>query len=159
MLICEEQERNGAKAIQIIKEGKCLNEWYDNVKLWPSFFSGIEVISNRRTPFHKDIQSAYPTYDLLVSAGRHEESWFELPEVGAKLQYKPGTITALCGKALRHGVREWTEGTQRLCFAHFIRDKVHDRLEVDQANYVTKDRYLELVDIGFATRQGWVVGQ
>jgi hypothetical protein len=46
MLICPGLFFAGAKAIRKLKQGEKLKEQYDNVQLWPSFFSGLEVISN-----------------------------------------------------------------------------------------------------------------
>ena len=74
---------------------------HDNVQLWPSFFSGIEVITNRITPLHRDPQSAPPVYDFLVSAGTHTEAFLDLPDVKARIGYKPCTVVAVCGKGER----------------------------------------------------------
>jgi hypothetical protein len=146
----------GSKAIEKLKQGQGLHEHHDIVNLWPSFFSGIEVISNRRTPSHRDAQAAPPVYDFLVSAGTHKEAWMVLPDVQAKLSYNPGTVVAVCGRVLRHAVPDWVEG-ERLCFAHFIRDNVHERLNIRRPDWVTNGPYLDLMDNEFVGRQGWAV--
>jgi hypothetical protein len=156
MLICPELFSIASKAIRKLKDGEALNKWHDNVMLWPSFFSGLEVISNRKTLFHRDSQSAPPMYDFLLSAGRHTETWMDLPDIKTKLLYEPGTITAISGKVLRHGVIKWKDGEERLCIAHFIRDSVHDRLQLPRPGWVTDRPYLEMMDSGFLTRQQWV---
>jgi hypothetical protein len=129
---------------------------HPNVSLWPSFFSGIEVISNRITPPHRDAQAAFPVYDFLVSAGTHEQAWLELPDLKANLSYKPCTVVAICGKVLRHAVLDWAGG-ERLCIAHFIRDNVHKRLDIPRPEWVKNTCYLKMMDDVFITRQGWVV--
>lgn len=158
ILICPDLFTKGTRAINKLKrpEGQHLHEWHDNVQLWPSFFSGIEVISNRTTPSHRDAKAAPPAYDFLVSAGRHRDAWFELPDVQARLSYEPGTVVALCGRVLRHAVPNWGEG-ERLCIAHFMRDAVHNRLNIPRPDWVSQRQYLELMDGGFVTRQGWHV--
>lgn len=159
MLICPEMFTAGAKAIKLLKEGKLVGTDFDNVQLWPSFFSGLEVISNRVTPNHRDPQSAPSMYDFLVSAGSHEETWLKLPDIKTKLLYNPGTVTAISGKVLRHGVPEWQEGKERLCIAHFMRDRVHDRLSIPRPNWVTDVQYLEMMDPKFIIRQDWIAEQ
>ena len=96
-------------------------------------------------------------YDFLVSAGRHTGTLFKLSDVDASLSYKPGTVIAICGKVLRHGVPEWTEGQDRLCIAHFMRDAVHNRLGLPRPNWVTDIPYLGMMDNTFLERQGWAV--
>ena len=159
MLICPELFTAGAKAISKLKNGENLDEWYDNVKLWPSFFSGLEVISNRTTLVHRDSKSAPAMYDFLVSAGNHKETWFTLPDIKTKLLYESGTVTAICGKVLRHGVKTWQKDTNRLCIAHFMRDRVHERLSIPRPDWVTDVQYLEMMDRNFLKRQDWVTDE
>jgi hypothetical protein len=153
MLTCSEQYRLGTEAITKLKTGSYLAKPHDNVQLWPSFFSGIEVISNRITPLHRDAQAAPPVYDFLVSAGTHEEAWLDLPDVNARAIYRPCTVVAVCGKVLRHGVMGW-KGGERICLAHFIRDNVHNRLQLPRPDWVSNDQYLACMDDAFKIRQG-----
>jgi hypothetical protein len=118
-------------------------------------FSGIEVISNRKTPNHRDSQSAAPVYDFLVSAGTHEHAWLDLPDCKARLLYNPCTVVALCGRVLRHGVEDW-DGGERICIAHFIRDSVHNRLGLRRPEWVIAKTYRCMMDQNFVERQGWV---
>lgn len=152
ILICKEQYDIGSQAINMLKQGQAVTTPYENVNLWPSFFSGIEVISNRTTPCHLDRKSCFPVYDFLVSAGNHSEAWVHLPDIDTKLLYKPGTVIAICGKVLRHAVYNWDTG-DRLCIAHFIRDLIHDRLGLPRPQWVTNKKYLEMMDTGFVARQ------
>ena len=110
ILICQEQFEIGTTAIMRLKHGKDQRNTHENVKLWSSFFSGIEVISNRKTPIHRDTLSATVHYDFLVSAGRHTGAWLDLPDIKSRLLYNPCTVTAICGKILRHGVQDWDDG-------------------------------------------------
>ncbi|KAG2109004.1 uncharacterized protein F5147DRAFT_549710, partial [Suillus discolor] len=56
---------------------------------WPSDFSGIEVIVNQETPYHRDPGASPSFYDLLVSLGKDHQAILDLPDVGAELQYDP----------------------------------------------------------------------
>jgi hypothetical protein len=153
MLICPDLFSIGVKAIEKLKYGERPDIQHKNVQLWPSFFSALEVITNRVTPLHRDKQAAPQMYDFLVSGGTHTNTWFDLPDVGARLSYNPGTITAICGKVLRHGVSTWQEKTDRLCVAHFMRDWVHNRLNLPRPGWVSEKPYLEMMDLGFCRRQ------
>jgi hypothetical protein len=42
---------------------------------------------------------------------------------------------------LKHGVEEWGMG-DRICYAHFMRESVRDRLEVAPAGWVYREQYL-----------------
>jgi hypothetical protein len=142
-------------SIDLLKQGDGLNTWHDNVKLWPSFFSGIEVVSDRHTPSHHDGQGGPGFYDFLVSAGRHTNGWLDMPDLNARLSYDPCTVTvvACCGKILHHGVDPNWIG-ERLCIAHFIRDNVHNRQELQRPPWVSYNAlYLGFMDNGFCSRQ------
>jgi hypothetical protein len=156
ILACPDLFSTGMASIDKLKRGEDLHKWHDNVKIWPSFFSGMEVIANRHTPSHRDGQGGPACYDFLISAGRHSNGWLDLPDIDARLSYDPCTVVALCGKILRHGVDpKWTG--ERLCIAHFIRDNVHDRQELERPPWVSHDRYLSFMDNGFCCRQGVAV--
>ena len=110
------------------------------VQAWPSVFSGICVISNRRTLFHRD-QGGWPAcFDLLAAMGTYQTSELLCPDIGARFVYNPGTVIPICGKLLRHGVFEW-EGGERLCYAHYMRNNVHDRLGLRQTTWVDRTNY------------------
>jgi hypothetical protein len=153
MLVCPDLFSIGAKAIEKLKYGENPDIQHENVQLWPSFFSAIEVITNRITVMHRDQQAAPQMYDFLVSGGTHTNTWFELPDIGTRLLYNPGTVTAICGKVLRHGITTWQEDTDRLCTAHFMRDSVHNRLNLPRPGWVSEKRYLDMMDVEFLRRQ------
>jgi hypothetical protein len=154
ILISPQHHSIGMQAITILQQGKQLENKNDNIMMWNSMYSGIEVIVNRVTPTHRDPQAAPTMYDLLVSAGTHQDAWLNLPDVNTRLSYKPCTVVALTGRVLRHGVPSW-EGGERICYAHFIRDNVHDRLQLQRPDWVSNARYLDLMHKEFVDRHGW----
>jgi hypothetical protein len=101
----------GSDANEKLKSTKDRDTWHKNILFWKSFFSGIQVITNRSTPKHRDKLSAPTDYDFLVSAGRHTEAWLELEDVNVKLFYTPGTVVAVCGRVLTHAVPDWEGGS------------------------------------------------
>jgi hypothetical protein len=106
---------------------------------WTSIFSGISLIANRKTKEHRDRNSAINWYDLLVTLGNYEEAFFDIPEFGLRLRYTPGTVVAICGNSLLHGVKEWGSG-DRLCYAMFMRKYILDRFGLG-AGWMTQERY------------------
>ncbi|KAG2109049.1 uncharacterized protein F5147DRAFT_652614 [Suillus discolor] len=110
-----------------------------NPVVWPSDFSGIEVIVNRETPYHRDPGASPSFYDLLAI--------LDLPDVGAELQYDPGSMVYICGKVLEHGVPRWRDG-ERIIIAHFVKDKVHDRQSIPRPMFPTDLEFLIKVGAG-----------
>jgi hypothetical protein len=109
-----------AKGLQVLRQqggAKNLS------KLWSSVFTGINVISNRRTIAHCDRFGHLQWYDLLVSVGTYTRAYLVLPDLGAKLVYDPGTVVLLCRKLLCHEVPLWGSG-DCVCWAHFMREAV-----------------------------------
>ena len=145
----------GLAAIEKLKNDRPLHKWHNNGMLWKSVFSGVEVISNCKTPAHQDPHAAPQAYKLLVSAGTHTEAHLSLPDIQTRLQYLPGTVVGICGRVLRHEVADWTGG-KRICIAHFMRDWVHNRLNLRRPGWVNCDQYVKLMNNGFAERQGLV---
>jgi len=139
--------RIGMEAMRKLKY-EWAGPWHDNVALWPSVFSGIGVIVNWVTPSHRDRGASAPAYDLLVSMGTHTSARLNLADVQAELSYQPGTIVLLCGRVLHHEVQTW-EGGDRICWAHYIRDNVHNRLELPRPNWVDVNTYYALMDGAF----------
>ncbi|KAG1827503.1 uncharacterized protein BJ212DRAFT_1205901, partial [Suillus subaureus] len=77
---------------------------------WPSVFSGIKVIVNQETPHHWDLGASPSFYNLLVSLGKAHQAILNLPDLGAKLEYPPGTMIYTSGRVLEHGVPAWGDG-------------------------------------------------
>jgi hypothetical protein len=123
-LIAPELYDVGLSAIIKTMDGIEMAKHYENVRLWPSIFTGIEVIVNRLTPPHRDKGGCPSHMDLLVSTGTHKQASIDFCELGLSLSYSPGTMVALSGRVFLHEVMKWEEG-ERVCFAHFMKDAVH----------------------------------
>ena len=108
---------------------------------WSSPYTGITVISNRVTPSHVDAKGYLRWYDILLGFGTYTQATLRLPDIGAELEYLPGTIIAINGKFLRHEVTGWIGG-DRICYAHFMRKEVLDRLGVRILSWVAQADYL-----------------
>jgi hypothetical protein len=119
---------------QATKELKKL-AMHPSTDLWRSVFSGMDIIANRRTPNHRDTGGALQHFDLLLSAGDHSDAELRVPDITATMRYDPGTAVLIMGRALAHEVPLKWKGS-RICMAHYIKAKVHSRLEVPRPDFV-----------------------
>jgi len=78
-------------------------------------------------------------YDLLISLGSYQGCNLLLPGVGLSLDYGPGTVVGLSGMALQHEVTQF-EG-ERVSFAHFMRDTVHEWATVPGESWMKTNYY------------------
>ena len=125
--------------LEAMKKMQDLEDLQEALELWTSIFNGVQVISNRETPIHRDFQSRPEWYDLLVTVGPYKDTVFELPGIGIRFAYNSSTVIGLSGKVLRHGVTE-TEG-ERICLAYYMRENVQRRLGTNLASWNTWDSY------------------
>lgn len=102
--------------------------------LWPSVFNAVTVLSNRSTPYHRDSKSRAPWYDMLATIGQYKGAIMDLPSIRLKLAYGPGSVIAMGGKVIRHGVSD-CQG-DRVCLAYYMRDTVHERMETEAAQWM-----------------------
>ena len=51
------------------------------------------------------------------------------------LEYSSGTVVSFCGSILEHEVQTWGVG-DRVCYAHFMRETVRNRLDAPPAGWV-----------------------
>jgi hypothetical protein len=126
---------------------------HPGVQSWPSVFSGISVIVNRKTLPHRDQGGWNSAFDFLVAAGTYEDSQLHVHDAQATFQYRPGCVIAICGKVLSHSVPSWTGG-ERICYAHFMRDAVWQRLGIRRSSWVSQGLYAEFMSPGFLRRMG-----
>jgi len=135
----------GRSAVIELQGGTGLWQVHDVIQSWGSVWVGLAVIVNRLTPLHRDWGGAPPIYDFLVSAGTHDTCTLDVPDIGAKFKYSPGTVVPICGKALRHGVAGWSGG-ERICLAYFMKDAVLDRLHQPRPSWPNHSTYMSLID-------------
>ena len=76
----------------------------DILPIWGSVFNAVGIISNRKTPLHRDCNTRPQWYDLLTTVGDYATAEMSLPTLGLRLKYDRGTVVAFSGRMLRHGV-------------------------------------------------------
>lgn len=120
---------NNAYAVQRWLRSSNSEEMRHISTIWESVFPCVAVISNGRTPTHRDSRGMIDCYDLLLSIGNTDNLVLELPELQLTLNYPPQTVVFICGRGLAHRVPAWTRKTERCCWAHFIREAHIDSVE------------------------------
>ena len=74
---------------------------------------------------------------MLLTIGRYTGGQFHLTRFGFSLLYDLGTVVALAGNVLQHGV--CPVASDRACWAHFWHRKVGERLVVKKPQWVTME--------------------
>lgn len=138
-LIHPELFRSGMDMLRKIRQ---LDGTKDIAREWQSVYTGIAIISNRLTPLHRDSKGRPGWYDSLLSYSDNDTSpRLLIGDLGLDLQYPSGTVVGFCGTVFKHGVGEWGDGN-RICYAHFMRESVRDRLGAPAAGWVYRERYI-----------------
>ena len=110
-----------------ISPGETIQDWSlyrEILGNWASGFTGLSVISQRETPFHRDGRSPSTMFDVLATVGKTVDPDIraELPGIGIRFHYNPGTMLLILSKAIRHGVSISKE--ERCCLACFVQERV-----------------------------------
>lgn len=113
----------GQKTLDCLRQSSQI-KWQDVLQSWNSVFTGISVIFGGTVLAHRDSQSRNHWYDLLITLGHYQGCKLNLPGVGLSMDYTPGTVVGLSGMMLQHEVSTF-EG-ERVSYAHFMRDSVHE---------------------------------
>ncbi|KAJ3547378.1 hypothetical protein NMY22_g1669 [Coprinellus aureogranulatus] len=89
---------------------------------WYSPFDAFALISNRETELHRDNRGGMFCLDLLGTFGRYTGGRLEVPLLGRRFLYNPGTAFAMPGYLFEHGASR-VDG-ERICVANFFRPTV-----------------------------------
>jgi len=128
----------GQKTLNVLWQSSEIHR-QDVLRCWNSVFSGISVIFGGTVSAHRDSQSRYHWYDLLITLGHYQGCKLNLPGVGLSLNYGPGTVVGLSGMVLQHQVSKF-EG-ERVSYAYFMRDNVHDWAKVPAGSWMRTGYY------------------
>lgn len=86
---------------------------------WASPFSALSVINNRQTDIHRDLHSPKSCYDLLYTGGAYSNGRFDVPALGLRARYEPGTVVGLLARIFPHGAAS-VKGT-RFCLVQYFK--------------------------------------
>ena len=114
---------------------------------WGNPFSAASVISNQEMESHWDSHSRYEYMDILTSVGSFRNMYVNFEGLGFGMELTPGCLVALCGMTLLHEV-SWEKGDW-VCFAWYMRGKVHASLDASPASWMKWDEYKSYVCPGW----------
>ena len=133
--------RTGCKAMVKLghwSEGTGQEDILSVLPIWPSIYNVASVVVNRASPVHLDIQGRSQWLDLLTIVGEYWDLDLTLPTIGLRLRYDPGTVVALSGQLIHHGLD--AAGANRGVVAFYMRDNVHEHLDVGRCNFMEVNR-------------------
>ncbi|KAI6027091.1 hypothetical protein EDC04DRAFT_2573197 [Pisolithus marmoratus] len=96
---------------------------------WNAGYSSMLIMVNHTTPYHMDINGWEQWLDMLVTVGDYPCLDFVIPTFKLQFHYNPGTIIAMSGSALEHGVG-YTTGNHT-CLAYYMRHNVHKSVGIE----------------------------
>ena len=106
--------------------------------IWPSIYNVVSVIANQVSLVHLDIKGHPQWLDLLTTVGEYQDLDLTLPTIRLRLRYDPGTVVALSGQLIHHGVD--TAGADRGVVAFYMQDNMHEHLVVGRCNFMEVNR-------------------
>jgi hypothetical protein len=128
--------------LEILRRLRLSENTVDIAQEWQSVYTGVAIICNRTTPLHRDRKGSPGWFDVLLSYSDGGSSpQLLIEDLGLKFKYCSGTVVGFCGSVFKHGVEQWGDGN-RICYAHFMRESVRNRLKVDPAEWVYRSQYL-----------------
>lgn len=74
------------------------------------------------------MKARFQEFDVLVTVGNYPPLDFVIPTLNLQLCYNPGTILALSGSALEHGVG--AVNGDRACLTYYMQANVHQSIHV-----------------------------
>ena len=107
--------------------------------VWNAPFNVLTLMSNRLTPYHRDNGATSPWYDILVPLGHYSNGRIEIPGLGYRFRYDPGTVVGISGRIVRHGAVCLGD---RVCLAYHNKTTVMDHLGMAKATWMNKSRYI-----------------
>jgi hypothetical protein len=108
---------------------------------WQSVFTGIAIISNRATSFYWNLKGRLEWFDSLLNySGVGNRAQLLIKDLGLTLEYSTGMVVGFCGSILQHEVRS-LGNSNRVCYAHFMRESVRKGLDVPPGGWVNCSLY------------------
>lgn len=136
LAITHPQQYNMARQMKerLIQSGQCT----EALQRWPMVFTAVSVITNRESPYHRDLHEGWQWFDFLLSFGPYKHAPLYLANLGVRVDNPPGTICLFGGRALLHGVRRVSP---RITLALYMRQNIQQELGIPSAGWMTQHEY------------------
>ncbi|KAI6161599.1 hypothetical protein EDD17DRAFT_1481306 [Pisolithus thermaeus] len=112
-------------------------QWQDTdmssiLPMWNSVYNSMSIMVNCTTPYHTDVNGWQQWLDMLIMVGNYPPLDFVITTLNLWLQYNPGTIIAMPGSVLEHGVG-YADGNCT-CLAYYMWQNVHESVGIPLCN-------------------------
>ncbi|KZP12624.1 hypothetical protein FIBSPDRAFT_754606 [Athelia psychrophila] len=84
----------------------------------PLIYEGREILFNRVSGEHADIQDPPFGWAILAAFGNNTPVILKLPQLNLHMSFGPGDVIAIRGRVLKHSTTPWASG-QRIVIPHF----------------------------------------
>ena len=116
-VIHPEQYRYMQSLLQVVAQLNTDTELHSQV--WPFPYTTTQIITNRKTPYHRDQSSPSTFHDILMTLGTYgDQAMFDMRNLGISVPYPPGSIVSIISRLVVHGVPRVLP--DRICYAFFI---------------------------------------
>ena len=130
-----------------------LVELGESAEWWPTPFTTLALIANKESAPHRDNNGIDQFYDILTTIGNYNDGRLRVPGIGIHFMYNPGTVVAICGKALQHAVAP--VNGDRVCLAQYFQSLamanharnpgLHDQ---GYRDWMTQEDFEEVMNLG-----------
>jgi hypothetical protein len=132
---------------------KSLEELRESAKWWPTPFTTLGLTANKESLPHRDKNGIEQFYDLLTTIGNYTDGRLRVPGLGIHFLYNPGTVVAICGKALQHAVAP--VNGDRVCLAQYFQSVAMDKHAKSRTlhnqgyrGWMTRKAFREVMSLG-----------
>lgn len=96
------------------------------IQAWPSVYTVWNLLVNRESPLHRDVEPPAGWLDCLLSFGKYIACLFAADTLGEAHDYPPGTLVLVNASRVRHGASRF-DG-DRACLISYMRQSVANYL-------------------------------
>jgi hypothetical protein len=118
-----------------------LEDMCDCILHWASVFNVASIMCNRRSPPHRDPKCRPEAFDIMTSIGVYHPTVMNIQNFGIKLIYDSCVMVAFSCRLAVHGMH--VESGDRIVWAWFMRDSVHNFVATPRPDFARYDCFLE----------------
>ncbi|KAJ8583552.1 hypothetical protein M405DRAFT_748453 [Rhizopogon salebrosus TDB-379] len=118
-----------------------LEDMCDRILHWASVFNVASIMCNRRSPPHRDPKCRPEAFDIMTSISVYHPTVMNIQNFSIKLRYDSCVMVAFSCRLAVHGMH--VESGDRIVWAWFMRDSVHNFVATPRPDFARYDCFLE----------------